>query len=109
MFIVLGSLIVLVCAAWSAHTAWFASHAIKVSGQILVVGEEARDPEGCIRYVVFSFLDASGVVHIQRTNTDGGLSQNQKVCILYNPADPEDSTISSTHSGGGSRSLRLSA
>jgi hypothetical protein len=96
VFMALGGLIALGGTMELMRTARFVDHATKVIGQIVTLGPD-EGTEGVIHYPTFTFSDASGIVHTQRSSFGGPFSylKGERVDILYDPAKPEHASIDS--------------
>ena len=98
LFIVVGSLMALAGALWLIHTAWFVVHAAKAPGTVIAMDESDDSDHGTIYYPRFTFSDASGIIHTQRSSfgsSNFSFEVGEKVTILYEAATPKHSSIDS--------------
>lgn len=83
---------------WLAYNLWFVAHASKTTGHIVAM-QPSHGPHGDIEYSpVFSFNDASGIVHTQKcsmSSSEYSFEVGENVTILYDPARPLHSKIDS--------------
>lgn len=94
VFAIAGSLMAIAGIIWLVQTAAFVSRAIKAPG--LVVAMERSG--GSAYFPVFTFTDAGGIVHTQRSS-DGSsgfaFKAGEHVTVLYDAAAPKRSKIQS--------------
>lgn len=96
-FIVLGSLISFIGGIWLCRVTSFVAHATKAPGRVNAI-EVGWDSRFEIHYPVFTFLDAAGISHTQRSSLGSSRYPHQvgeKVTILYDSSDPKTATIDS--------------
>jgi Protein of unknown function (DUF3592) len=100
-FIVFGGLIAIGGCIYLLYTTWFVAHASKAVGQVIKM--ETRMEASRNGYVnkyrpIYTFSDASGIVHIQACDWslfNYSFRVGEKVTIIYSPASPEHSNIDS--------------
>ena len=98
-FALLGGLVFVVGVVWLARTALFVSRAHQVPGRI-VETEQIRDADdgGSVYLPVYTFTDAKGVVHTQRSSSGGAehaYAPGQRITVFYDDKKPKDSRIGS--------------
>lgn len=97
-FILIGSMIAIVGIIWLGNTASFVMRAAKASGTILEVERSTTSKGRSAYHPIFSFRDASGITHTQRTSTGSGyysFERGENVTVLYDPSAPKNSKIDS--------------
>jgi hypothetical protein len=81
---------------WLLYTAWFVGHAVKTQGQVIAMKPITYPNSKVPKYYdpIFTFLDASGIIHTQYSEAPFGIGD--KVTVLYDASKPEHSAIDSS-------------
>lgn len=99
-FILIGSLTAIAGLIWLFRTATFVMRASKAPGTVIEMERSTSSKGGSIYNPIFTFTDASGIVHTQRTSTGSSsytFEPGEKVGVLYDSAAPKHSAIDSFH------------
>ena len=76
---------------WILWTVSFVSNAAKASGQVTGMERNEGSEGGSIYHPIFTFTDASGVVHTQRSSHGSAtyfVQPGERVTVLYDAARP---------------------
>ena len=99
MFIVVGSLIAIAGLIWLVRTVLFVASATKTPGTVVEVERIPTFHKGqIIDRPIFTFSDASGIIHTQRTfvgSSSYSFESGDKVTVLYVASEPTRSEIDS--------------
>jgi hypothetical protein len=97
-FIIVGSLLAIVGLAWLLWTASFVSNAAKALGQVTKMERGEGSEGGSMYHPIFTFTDASGIVHTQRSSHGSAghfVEVGERVTVLYDATRPAISKIDS--------------
>lgn len=97
-FIFIGSLIAVAGVIWLVKTATFVTRASKAPGTVVEMERNASSEGGSTYHPIFTFADASGIIHTQRTSSGSSsytFEPGEKVTVLYDITAPKNSKIDS--------------
>lgn len=96
-FISVGIIVMVGGLCWLIQTISFVKRAATAPGQITEMKVE-NDVDGTMYQAIFTFTDQTGKTHTQRsdiTESNPSFQAGEKVTVLYDPANPEESKIDS--------------
>jgi hypothetical protein len=98
IFVGLGSLIAIAGLIWLVRTVAFVATATKAPGTVIEVERTTSSKGASIYHPIFTFSDASGIMHTQRTFVGSStytFEPGNKVAVLYIASEPTRSEIDS--------------